>query len=83
MHLQENLDSFRTLYKTTNKVAALPDALLTTAADHLPHHNNSESLLTQDTFTVNMLPRPNPQLPRAEQYIGSMYRAMDAIFVQA
>jgi hypothetical protein len=83
MHLQENLDSFRTLYKTTNKVAALPDALLTTAADYLPRHNNSQSLLTQDTFTTNMPPRPNPPPPRAEQCITGMYRAMDTIFVQA
>jgi hypothetical protein len=82
-HLQENLDSFRTLYKTTNKVAALPDALLATgAADYLSHHTNSQ-LLTQDSYTANPPPRPNPQTPRAEQCISNMYRAIDSIFVQA
>jgi hypothetical protein len=70
-------------YKTTNKVAALPDALLASgAADYLSHHTNSQ-LLTQGSFTANPPPRLNPQNLRAEQCIANMYRAKDSIFVQA
>jgi hypothetical protein len=81
LHLEDNLDSFRTLYKTKNRVAGLPDPF--PASDNVARHPRNTAFLTQP-------PDPNIDLPAPplinnyhELEVMNMARTVDAIFIRS
>jgi hypothetical protein len=83
VHLEDNLDSFRTLYKTKNRVAGLPDPF--PASDNVArrHPRTAVFLLTQPPDPNIPIPAPPLINNYHENEVINMAQTVDDIFIRS